>query len=303
MSLIIQLPTTNRIQANDLAEHSLGGLVYACDFYVDDAEKGTSVPGGYQTDWLVNIDHHAATVRMREKISSTSLAIDHVKMFGPVSMPDTILINHTDCDSILCSRIMSGDLEPLEIYNEAAIAADHTGEENEIADLLQALDSDGFKDHDLSFKNLQLYLTGGKQNLGQDVQMALDKRLNKRRSAYELVAGNNFSDIGCLTYAVLTEKTDGELFLPFLKKAYVIMTASPHPDGNDTWITKIRLGSCAPKELSLKDIDFSVFDQKYSGRWNAGSNNRGGGTPVSPDEYAQKLSVAINAQLSLLELK
>ena len=303
MSLIIQLPTTDRIQANDLAEHSLGGLVYACDFYVDDAEKGTSVPGGYQTDWLVNIDHHAATVRMREKISSTSLAIDHVKKLGPVSKPGTILINHTDCDSILSSRIMSGDLEPLKIYHEAAIAADHTGEENEIADLLQALDSDEFKDHELSFKNLQLYLTGGKQSLGQDVQMALDKRLNKRRSAYELVAGNGFSDFGHLAYAVLTEKTDGELFLPFLKKTYVIMTASPHTDKKDTWIIKVRLGSCAPKGLSLKDIDFSMIDQKYSGRWNAGSNNRGGGTPVLPDEYAQKLSVAINAQLSLLELK
>jgi hypothetical protein len=303
MPLIFQKPTSDKIVFDDLKEHYSGGLVYACDFYVDGAEKGLSVPGGYKTDWLVNIDHHAATERMRKKISSTTLAIDHVKKFGPASSKDVIIINHADCDSILSSRIMSGDIEPLDIFNEAAIAADHTGAENEIADLLQALDSDGFKNHEVSFNSMLQFLNGGMKNLDQNIQKALDNRLQKRRCACELVAGNIFSDIGRLTYAVLTEKTDGELFLPFLKKAYVIMTASPHTDGNDTWIIKVRLGNCAPKGLSLKDIDFSMFDQKYSGRWNAGSNNRGGGTPVSPDEYAQKLSVAINAQLSLLELK
>ena len=51
-----------------------------------------------------------------------------------------VVINHTDCDSILSSGIVSGLLDALPAYGRAALAADHTGEENAIADTLQALE-------------------------------------------------------------------------------------------------------------------------------------------------------------------
>lgn len=300
MPLIHQIPTKDTIRAEDLMPHSAGGLVYACDFYVVDAEKGESVPAGYQTDWLINVDHHAATDRMRERISSTTLAIAHVKQFGPVSGQAVIIINHADCDSVLGSRILSGDLEALDIYNVAAVAADHTGEENEIADLLQALDIDGFKDHNISYRNLQLYLDGGINKLEPAVQKALERRHSERCKASELVTGGKFTDIGCLSYSVLTEKIAGELFLPFLEKAYVIMTASPHGYISGHWNIKVRLGNNAPKGLSLKNIDLTCFDSGYDGRWNAGSNKRANGTKRSPDVYASNLAIAINSQLELL---
>jgi hypothetical protein len=235
---------------------------------------------------------------MRKKISSTSLAIDHVIKFGPASSPDIVLINHTDCDSILSSRIIAGDLEPLEIYNTAAIAADHTGEENEIADLLQALDD--FKDHDFSFECLQMLLNGNTQKLIPTAQKALNARHIKRRIAYELVADRRFMDIGCLSYAVLTEKIDGELFQPLLKSSFVNMIASPRAGETDIWDIKLRLGEAAPESLSLQDVDLSEFDSGYSGRWNAGSNKRGGGTKLPPDLYAEKLLEATNSHLLCL---
>jgi hypothetical protein len=300
MSIIKQLPTTGKTEINELETHRTSGLIYACDFYITDSEKGESVPGGYQTDWLVCVDHHAATDRMRKKISSTTLAIEHVRAFGPVRSPDVVLINHTDCDSILSSRIMAGDLEPLDIYNAAAIAADHTGEENEIADLLQALDD--FKDHDFSFRCLQMFLDGERLNFDKAAKNALDIRLMKRSIARDIVSGNKFIEIGCLSYAVLKERIDGELFQPLLKQSYVNMAASPRVGEFDVWDIKIRLGESAPEELTLKDIDLSDFDPKYSGRWNAGSNKRGGGTKLTPDVYAEKLLQAINTQLLQLGL-
>lgn len=299
--LIHQLPTTGRTQLSELEKYSSDGLVYACDFYVDDAEIGDVVPGGYQTGWLVNVDHHANTDRMRKKISSTTLAIDHVKQFGPAGNSDAVLINHADCDSVLSSRIIHGDLEPLEVYNEAAIAADHTGDENEIADLLQALDIVGFQDQLISYRSLQLYLVGGRAKLDSDVQKALDRRISKRHMAHDLVAGKRFTEIGCLSYAVLTDKIAGELFQPLLKNSFVIMTACPRVGVANTWDVKLRLGNAAPEGLTLKDIDLSGFDAGYSGRWNAGSNKRSGGTKYPPDEYAEKVLEAINKNFACRE--
>ena len=295
MSLIKQLPTAAKTVINELEKHRSNGLMYACDFYITDSEKGASVPGGYQTDWLVCVDHHAATDRMRRKISSTTLAIEHVKHFGPASSHDVIIINHTDCDSILSSRIMAGDLEPLEIFNLAAIAADHTGEENEIADLLQALDD--FKDHDFSYRCLTQFLDGGTRKLCLDAQKALDVRHAKRLKASELVAEGKFTDLGYLSFAVLSEKIDGELFQPLLKKSYVNMVASPHDIKTDVWNIKVRLGESAPEGITLHNIDIKKFDVGYDGRWNAGSNKRSDGTLHPPDVYANKLSEVINDHL------
>jgi hypothetical protein len=40
---------------------------------------------------------------------------------------------------------------------------------------------------------------------------------------------------------------------------------------------------------SLHDLGIAEFDPSYGGRWNAGSNERRGGTTLSPDEYREDL--------------
>ena len=293
MPTIIQLETSSRYTASDFEKYRSSGMVYACDFYITGTEKWEPVVGGYQAGWLVSIDHHASTERMRRQISSTTLAIEHVRRFGPAAIPDRIVINHTDCDSILSSRVMRGDIEADDLFNDAAIAADHTGEANEIADLLQALDTDTFRNHYVSYENLQLTLNGKSHLYATAIRKALDARLAKRDAACSLVSRNSFSRSGHLAYAVLTEKIDGELFVPFINDAVVIMTASPHPTEASRWNIKLRLGSSAPQGMSIKDLDIGRFDPNYSGRWNAGSNNREGGTLMDPDHYAEKLSESI----------
>lgn len=53
-----------------------------------------------------------------------------------------LIIDHLDRDSILSSGILLGRLPPDPRLSEAAITADHTGAENDIADLLQGLDAE-----------------------------------------------------------------------------------------------------------------------------------------------------------------
>ena len=79
---------------------------------------------------------------MRKHISSTTLANKYVTERGPLNNSYAVIINHTDTDSILSSLIMSGKLKPHDEFDMAAIAADHTGKENIISDLLQALEDD-----------------------------------------------------------------------------------------------------------------------------------------------------------------
>ena len=53
----------------------------------------------------------------------------------------------------------------------------------------------------------------------------------------------------------------------------------------------------APPWLSLQQLGIHEFDPAYGGRWNAGSNNRSGGTPMSSEEYRHRLADALEARL------
>jgi hypothetical protein len=114
--------------------------VFACDFAVKGAETWTETPGGFRNGRILNIDHHAPVARMYCPISSTNLAVAHVHALGIARPDDLVVIDHTDCDSILSAGIGSGRLDPLDSLASAAIAADHTGAENRVADLLQAIE-------------------------------------------------------------------------------------------------------------------------------------------------------------------
>ncbi len=278
----------NSIAASEVLGVSSKQRIYACDFAIVGAENFLEKPWGYEAGRLINIDHHTPTPRMRERISSTNLAILHIEGRGIAKPDEMVVINHTDCDSILSSAITRGDLEPLEIFGDAAIAADHIGEENSIADLLQALDKK--RDYDYSLRNLCLLLDG--KELDAQAQTALKKRLAKREKAAELVCGGAFTIQHGVAWAELGEAIDGEFFPALLPEATLIVMFNPRESESGKWDAKFRLGNAAPAKLSLMDV-IRPIDQGYGGRWNAGSNKRACGSDIPPNEYAAALATNI----------
>ena len=63
-----------------------------------------------------------------------------------------------------------------------------------------------------------------------------------------------------------------------------------HKGNLNNLIARTRLGITAPKGLALNKIGISEFDPNWSGRWNAGSNRRSGGTKLPMDEYVINLN-------------
>src|SRR5690606_35102391 len=201
--------------------------------------------------------------------------------------------------SVLCGGIMAGRLPPDRIFGEAALAADHTGEENEIADLLQGLDAEqsrtGVRDIEICFTNLRRSID--KSRLDDVAARALSARLRKRAEAEALVAGRRFQRVGLLEFAVLDSPTDGEFFPALLPGATVIMVANPLPSDPARWQVKLRLGNSAPEGFSLTELQIHELDAAYGGRWNAGSNRRGGGTTLDPAKYAEKVAARLDTAL------
>ncbi|MDQ6717453.1 MAG: hypothetical protein M3Z17_03775 [Gemmatimonadota bacterium] len=206
------------------------------------------------------------------------------------------MINHTDCDSILSSAIVGGLLPPAISLGEAAIAADHTGEENTIADLLQGLDAessskpwdaqaarDRFR---VGVRNVAHLLEN--QSLEAVAIDALAAQRNRRAKAARLVASNAFQMADGVAWAVFDKKVDGAFFPALLPDAAVILIAQEVERGTK-WQIKTRLGLNRPDGFTLFDLAINEFDPSWGGRWNAGSTSRGGGTVSSPAEYAAEI--------------
>lgn len=269
-----------------------GKTIVVCDMGVEDIESGDEIEGGYAKDGVLNIDHHAPTKRMEKQISSTNLAIEYVHAQG--SVPDTwpVIINHTDADSVLSSLIIRGILLPEDRFGEAAIAADHTGAENSIADLLQAVQQ--VENLAISVKNLQLLLEGREPDL--DIQHLLNQRLRDRQQAQEMIKNGEFRRIGSVFFAILKRKIDGGLLPAMLPEAGFILLFSPLIYDPDRWEVKVRLGQNVAAGTSLHSLGIKEFDPCFGGRWNAGANNRrnadgsSGGTALDPETYARNFS-------------
>jgi hypothetical protein len=263
-------------------------LIYACDFYVQDIEQGSRILSGYEFNGLVNIDHHSKHEDFYTQVSSGVLAINHVVNNGPVEQDVPVVINHTDCDSTISSLIMRGYLDPHPIFAEAVIAADHTGEENPIADLLQALDVR--RDLDFSVRNLIKLLQG--QPLDPHAQELLEQRHQSRLYAQQEAA--HFTQDGLLAHHVLVQRLDGE-FLPSLlpTAAVIVYFYSKNEGQNSKWVMKARLGNMAPAGATLFDLNINDFDPHFGGRWNAGGNDRGG-FGKDPSDYVSYLLSQLN---------
>jgi hypothetical protein len=294
----ILLPPSNRVLPEQLLPLNPGGPVIACDFHVESIHLlGEEVDSGFRLGRLLNIDHHAPVPRMQRRISTAHLAIGHVERAGPADGGSVVVINHTDCDSVLSSAILLGLLPPDPAYAAAAVAADHTGEAHPIADLLQALEHR--RDFTASLRNL--LLAEGGAPVEAETSALVGQRLRRRESAARLVAGGAFRRVGRVDLAVLDEETEGELFPGLLPHACVLMLAIPCAEPAGAWKVKLRLGRGAPDGLTLAALGITEFDPRYGGRWNAGSNRRGGGTTMEPEHYAALVSERLERALLRLD--
>lgn len=260
-----------------------------CDCYIDRVERfGTPVPWGWSLWFGQNIDHHAPVPRMAREVSSANLAMhwmaqDELRSHGPV------VVTHTDCDSILSAGIVAGRLEPGERYGVAAIAADHTGEENAIADLLQAIQDR--RDVEYSLEMLRRLESGAA--LPSEARDALDDRLRKRDAVARAVAEGRFGRTGTIWWAEFDEEMDGEFLPALLPDAELIVVATPYDGRSLRRVIKVRRGRATPEGVTLDDIPLKAVDPAYGGRWNAGSTKRGGGSPMVAEEFVRRLAALL----------
>ncbi len=264
-----------------VAQFANGHPTVACDCYVAGIERiAERVPWGWRLGEHENIDHHAPVPQMARPISSTNLALVRVEACGPVSPDTAVLITHTDADSILSAGIVTGLLAPKSEYGHAAIAADHTGEPNAIADVLQALDP--LRSVADSFNALAILEDGGPLPEWAASRLAARRALRERTT--ELISRFVLRD--GVAWAAFDHAIVGE-FLPLhLPDAQVIVVGYPHPDREHRWTIKVRLGHAAPEGMTLDTLQLTEIDPAYGGRWNAGATKRGGGSVLGPEEWA-----------------
>lgn len=114
------LPLSPKLSVNDVVAYVQSSQrvcqrVFVADTYVQGAENWAECPWGWQTEVagieIINIDHHAPAKRMERPISSGNLAIEYLRANAPAP-DDLVLINHCDCDSIVSSSLVSGDVPP-----------------------------------------------------------------------------------------------------------------------------------------------------------------------------------------------
>ena len=287
-------PERSIITTEELRGSYPGRSVVACDFHVQEIHLGEAVTGGYQRDGVLNVDHHAPTERMARQISSANLALVHVRRHGPVGAESAVVINHVDCDSVLSSGIMRGLLPPDERFGDAALAADHTGAEDEIADLLQTISD--LRDLSFSLRNLERLLQG--EPLETEAVRLLQCRQEARALVRDMVTRGSFQQVGGVAFAVLREKVDGGLLPSLFPDAMLLMIAAPAMLDSERWEMRVRLGLAAPPGLKLTDLGIGAFDPNFGGRWNAGANARGGGVAIHPDQYACLLAERLQSHLT-----
>lgn len=272
-------------RAEDVLALTAAGEILAADFRIEGIhESGTGVPWGWQLGRLVNVDHHAPVAAMEREVSSAVLALDYAALHG---IPDdaTVVISHTDCDSVLTAGILSGRLPAERRWGDAAVAADHTGAEDPVADLLQPLDD--LRDWALSLASLEALISG--EPLDPTVARLVEGRRAQRDYLAAQVAAGRFTNLGPLVWSTFDREVDTELAAPLLPDAQVVLCVHPHARHPGRWIARTRLGRGAPPGLSLQRLGIEEFDPAWGGRWNAGNNKRGGGTAIGPAEYAREL--------------
>ena len=292
-SLNLSLIPAKRLNtASTLRAQFPGGRLYACDFYIENIEDHRSMAFGYAHEEipLINIDHHAPASRMYQHISSGNLALEFLKEHPAIAEEDSLVLNHTDCDSILTGLLMRGLLPAEQHFGEIVLAADHTGRYHPLADLLQSLYEQ--RDIGLSVRNLARALTG--QTLEEKAWNLFLHRLSQREATRQLIHGQNIrckGDVAVVPY-------HPDLYNPLLpsllpEAALIVIVGKPGPTSTTT-TTGMRLGLNAKHGMTLFDLDITgTIDPNFGGRWNAGANARGGGSSMHSEEYVERIVHAV----------
>ncbi len=292
------IPLTSEITKTVLRQKFPIGQIFVCDFYVEGMENDSFIGCGFQDQagLITNIDHHSPSVEMFRPISSGNLAIEYVNQNGKLPAEAITVINHTDCDSIISSLIMRGYLPPDQIFYDAVIAADHTGEENPIADLLQALDVK--RSINFSVRNLANLLIG--KELEPEAKQLLAARLQGRRETADALKLGAVIQEGLVTVVKLTENMRNEFMPALFPKAAVILTYETGSQP-DSWVARCRLGLAAPAKFTLFSLNLKTeLDPNMGGRWNATANKRGGETTIPLDDYIARLYRLTNEKIASL---
>ena len=292
------LSLTRRVSADELcAVLPRSRTIYALDFYVDGAEGWARHPYGWSTTTedgvrLVNIDHHAPDPAYFRSISSGILAMRFLEARGPVRVDSDIavVINHCDNDSVLSALLLTGEVGASDDLVEAILAMDHTGAAHAVGDAVQALES--LRDLRLSLDTARAAVGGAP--LPERAQGPIAARTEERqRLATWIGAGDVVRWAGRVAWLEAPQRIAAEMLPALLPDAVAIVAAQPGAE--DRWLMKLRLGPAAAPGVTLFDLDIPAFDPGFGGRWNAGSNKRGGGTALSPAEYSARLDAAYDA--------
>ncbi len=262
-------------------------LWVACDFFLSDFPLTSPMPWGYESGHSHLVDHHAPDARWERHISSGNLAVDWVKSNAP---PATVFINHTDCDSILSSGIVAGILEPKPEYEAAVIAADHTGEVNPIADLLQAIQD--FRDVHFSLECLRRLEQG--EALPEQANHELEMRTRQRAKAIEITQNPSFVHPRFTVFEV-PEVIEAELLCPMVARGDFLMLSVPMEEFPGRRALRLRRTATASDGFSLHHLDLRSAIPGYGGRWNAGSNKRNGGTDKPMAQIIEDLTTLLDA--------
>lgn len=137
-----------------------------------------------------------------------------------------------------------------------------------------------------SLRNLRFLLQGN--GLEENALLLLRKRQEERTDVRQYIAQGHAEKIGQVYLLITKTKIDAGLVPAFLPDARIIVVATPCVD-QSKWEIAVRVGLARSEELSLDTLDINSFDPAYGGRWNAGSNRRGGGTIIEPWDYALAL--------------
>lgn len=217
---------------------------------------------------VYSYDHHGPDRRMeRADVTSSTLSAKRMELYPePI---DRVYLTHTDADSILSACIfLTG--KPDKKFIEASVAADHTGAENEIADVLQSIAQ--LRDVEFSLECLDAILRSRPLPVG--AEKYLKARVNDRERAARYVQEGIIRHIGRGVYVGrFDEMLSGELLPALIPEAKVIVLVSSMENGNKE--IKLRAGFRFPAGMSLENF----APPSYGGRWNAGSTKRFGGTP------------------------
>lgn len=293
---ITLLPKIAKITQTMLRQKFPEGPITFCDAYIEGIELGEEHEWGYSLNQIRNVDHHAPRPIMRRFISSGVQAGILVALEGTVPEDQPVVINHTDCDSIISSATMRGLIPPHPAFCEAVICADHTAAPNRIAEVLQALEP--AQNLALSLHSLAALLLH--KELPAATRPYLERSEREQQTALDAVQNKRFIEREGVVLVQTPIPVESSFVGRHFPHALAVINTYPRPiqpSGSEKilWDVKLRLGADAPQGFSLDTIGIKDLDPQFGGRWNAGSTSRSGGTYITGERYMNHIIEQLRA--------